>query len=171
MIYLNNAATSYPKPPSVVDATIGALRAMPASALRSSLADDQQLPTLRERLGELFHIADTHRIYLASGATDALNRVIGGLDAPAIVATDNHNSVLRPICNRRGTSGYQLTSLTPDLESLREMLDNDKPKPGTLLVVNHCSNVTGHIHDLSRICQLAHAYGLLVLADVSQSAG
>ena len=81
MIYLNNAATSYPKPPSVVDATIGALRAMPASALRSSLADDQQLPTLRERLGELFHIADTNRIYLASGATDALNRVIGGLDA------------------------------------------------------------------------------------------
>ena len=99
MIYLNNAATSYPKPPSVVDATIGALRAMPASALRSSLADDQQLPTLRERLGELFHIADTHRIYLASGATDALNRVIGGLDAPAIVATDNHNSVLRPLFN------------------------------------------------------------------------
>lgn len=171
MIYLNNAATSYPKPPSVVDATIGALRAMPASALRSSLADDQLLPTLRERLGELFHIADTSRIFLASGATDALNRVIGGLNAPAIVATDNHNSVLRPICNRRGTSGYQLTSLTPDLESLREMLDNNEPQPGTLLVVNHCSNVTGHIHDLSRICQLAHEHGLLVLADVSQSAG
>lgn len=170
MIYLNNAATSYPKPPSVVEATIGALRTMPASALRSSLADDQLLPTLRERLGKIFHIADTRRIYLASGATDALNRVIGGLDVPAIVATDNHNSVLRPICNRRGNSGYQFTSLTPDLESLREMLNN-KPQPGTLLVVNHCSNVTGHIHDMARICQLAHEHGLLVLADVSQSAG
>lgn len=171
MIYLNNAATSYPKPPSVVDATIGALRAWPPSALRSSLADDQLLPTLRGRLGKLFHIADTHRIYLASGATDALNRVIGGLDAPAILATDNHNSVLRPICNWKGTFGYQFISPTPNLESLREMLDNAEPQPGTLLVVNHCSNVTGHIHDMARICQQAHEVGMLVLADVSQSAG
>lgn len=171
MTYLNNAATSYPKPQSVVDATTEALRAMPMSALRSSLADDRLLPTLRERLGQLLHISDHGRIFLASGATDALNRLIGGLEAPLLVATDNHNSVLRPICNLKVPGNYTLFDLTPDLGALRQKLDNEKPKPGTLLVVTHCSNVTGRIHDLRAICALAHEHTMLVCADVSQSAG
>ena len=169
MIYLNNAATSYPKPRQVTDATAEALRAMPASALRSSLADDHLLPTLRERLGQLFHIADHRRIFLASGATDALNRLLGGLDAHIIAATDNHNSVLRPLCNQHRPHGYRLADLSSD--TLGETLSAADATPGTLLAVNHCSNVTGRIHDLKAICQQAHERGMLVLADVSQSAG
>ncbi len=169
MIYLNNAATSYPKPQSVIDATTEALKAMPAGALRSSLADSRLLPTLRERLGELFHIADPDRIFFTSGATDALNRLTGGLGCDIVATADNHNSVLRPICNMRRPDGS--CRIISDPDALLQETDRDETAPGTLLIVNHCSNVTGHISDLERICRTAHERGMLVLADVSQSSG
>ena len=62
MIYLNNAATSYPKPPSVISAVADTLRDMPDSSLRSSRPTGPDLLTaVRQRLGQLFHIADHER--------------------------------------------------------------------------------------------------------------
>ena len=101
VVYLNNAATSFPKPPSVVQAMTEALVNTPASALRSNLTDtDDVLGSLRRQLGRLLHIADCERIFFCSSATDAVNRVLGGLHLSSIEATkDNHNSVLRPLMN------------------------------------------------------------------------
>ena len=101
MVYLNNAATSFPKPPSVVQAVTEALANAPVNALRSNLAEsDDVLTDLRRKLGTLFHIADYERIYFCSSATDAVNRVLGGLRLSSIkAAKDNHNSVLRPLMN------------------------------------------------------------------------
>ena len=102
MTYLNNAATSHPKPLEVVEAIADALRTPPPSALRSTGGGDDPRPSLRQQLGQLLHIADHERIVLTSGATEALNRLIAGLDGDVIALTDNHNSVLRPLANLPG---------------------------------------------------------------------
>ena len=161
MTYLNNAATSHPKPQCVVDAMTAALRNAPASALRSTAADDFSLTRLRKRLGELLHTADHERIFFTSGATDALNRLIGGLDMAFLTTTDNHNSVLRPLFNmRKSASVVEPRQLTSSSEG-----------NSNVLIVPHCSNVTGEIHDLKAICQWAHEQGMMVMVDAAQSAG
>ena len=171
MVYLNNAATSYPKPPSVVKAVTEALETMPSSALRSSLAaSDDIMAALREDLATLLHVSHPDRIFFTSGATDALNRLIGGLSfRHAIVTTDNHNSVLRPIENLKNLEDLEYLE---HLEYLDHLDHLDPPdSPSGLLILPHCSNVTGAIHDIAAICQKAHQRGMLVLLDAAQSAG
>ena len=171
MVYLNNAATSYPKPQSVVKTITEVLEAMPASALRSSLtAGDDILALLRKDLATLLHVSHPDRIVLTSGATDALNRLIGGLTfSHALATTDNHNSVLRPLENRDNPGHLEY------IESIDYIDHPDNPSHQidgqSLLVLPHCSNVTGTIHDIASICQKAHQHHLLVMLDASQSAG
>ena len=194
MVYLNNAATSFPKPPSVVQAVTEALANAPVSALRSNLAEsDDVLTDLRRKLGTLFHIADYERIYFCSSATDAVNRVLGGLRLSSIkAAKDNHNSVLRPLMNDtryltttdlEGEQSYHAVSGTRavspsfggDLVLKRTKSSTGEAGTGTgevpALILPHCSNVTGEIHDIRQICHEAHGQGRLVMVDAAQSAG
>ncbi len=213
MVYLNNAATSFPKPPSVVQAVTEALANAPVSALRSNLAEsDDVLTDLRRKLGTLFHIADYERIYFCSSATDAVNRVLGGLRLSSIkVAKDNHNSVLRPLMNDtryltttdlegeldtrpltpsnlEGKSsdtrpltpsnleGEQSYSFNGEYLTVSPSFGGGTGEAGTgtgeaLLILPHCSNVTGEIHDIRQICHEAHRQGRLVMVDAAQSAG
>ena len=150
MIYLNNAATSYPKPPAVSKAVAAALAQPPVSSLRSNLsAGDDLLTELRRSLGRLFNISGYERIFFASSATDAINRVLGGIEVQDVeVDTDSHNSVLRPLCNReQKTADLAFINALPALE-----------------IVNHCSNVTGEIHE---VCK----HDALLMVDAAQSAG
>ena len=169
MVYLNNAATSYPKPPSVVKAVVEALETMPASALRSSLsAGDDTIISLREDLATLLHVSHPDRIFFTSGATDSLNRLIGGLSFQhALVTTDNHNSVLRPIENLKRIEHLKFPENPDHLGNL----ENPGKKHPALLILPHCSNVTGGIHDIAAICQKAHQQDILVMLDAAQSAG
>lgn len=150
MIYLNNAATTYPKPPAVLEAVATALANPPVSGLRSNLtAADDLMTALRRSLGQLFNIGDYERIFFAASATDAINRVLGGIKVQDVeAAADNHNSVLRPLYNRESkTAPQSWVDTLPALE-----------------IVNHCSNVTGEIHD---VCK----HDALLMLDASQSAG
>lgn len=152
MIYLNNAATSFPKPQSVIKAVEEALESQPLSPFRSnSVGSIDVLGDLRMKLGRLFNIADTDRIYFALNATDATNRVLGGLSCRSFdCSPTNHNSVLRPLANNvTVTDGGQYD----------------------LTLQNHCSNVTGEIIDVERVCREAHSRGQIVLVDTAQSAG
>ncbi len=170
MVYLNNAATSYPKPPSVMKAVAEVLEAIPASALRSSLtAGDDILALLRKDLASLLHVSYPDRIFLTSGATDALNRLIGGLAfSRALVTTDNHNSVLRPLENRDHQEPIEYLE---NLDYLENPAIPSQDGSQALLILPHCSNVTGTIHDIATICQKAHQHHLLVMLDAAQSAG
>ena len=188
MTYLNNAATSHPKPLEVVEAIADALRTPPPSALRSTGGGDDPRPSLRQQLGQLLHIADHERIVLTSGATEALNRLIAGLDGDVIALTDNHNSVLRPLANLPGlramsdvppeekrtprhARNYRICHVTSSDNAWQRMLTDDELLRGAVLILPHCSNVTGRIYDLPKICHLAHQRGMLVMADAAQSAG
>lgn len=151
-VYLNNAATSWPKPPSVVEGVTEALACEPVSPLRSNLsARDDVLTALRRSLGRLFNIGAWERIFFCSGATDAVNRVLKGVVwRDCSFSPDSHNSVLRPLFNDVFTKSDGAYSLT---------------------VCNHCSNVTGAVVDVDEACQEAHRQGRLLLLDAAQSAG
>jgi cysteine desulfurase / selenocysteine lyase len=177
MIYLNNAATTYPKPAVVVDAVRAALMAPPAEPGRSGSGTD---PThaCREALAELFGVAEPRRVILTPSATYALNLVIYGqlLSCPGThVATTvlEHNSVLRPLAHLRRNHGIAATHLEPladgriDPSSLLEAV-----RPETrLIAVTHASNVTGCVQPVEEIAQLAADLHIPLLIDASQSAG
>ena len=107
MIYLNNAATSWPKPFSVCEAVQACLMDTPASQFRggSAILKKDTEERCREKLGKLLGIQAHDRIFFTSGATESLNTVLCGLDygeeGCGILATQTeHNSVLRPLMNQ-----------------------------------------------------------------------
>jgi len=172
MIYLNHAATSYPKPACVLEAHARALAAPPQSQFRAEAGGGQApFQTCRESLAVLLGIPDPARIFFTSGATEALNALISGVLAAGgkLAATETeHNSVLRPLANL--ACGYALLPCDADgMVDPREIAG--LPENVTALVVNHCSNVTGAVQDMAPIAKAAHARGMLLIADVSQSAG
>lgn len=171
MIYLNNAATTYPKPACVLEAHAQALAAPPASQYRDAGGGPDPFTACRENLGRLLGIQVTDRIFFTSGATEALNILLRGLPlrgGRVAVTPLEHNSVLRPLYN---------TALEPVMlpcDALGRVQPADVaalPEDCTLLVVNHCSNVTGAVQDMAALAYEAHRRGMLFLADVSQSAG
>ena len=106
MIYLNNGATSWPKPPAVSEAVQACLSGTPASQFRggSSIMKKDVEVLCREKLGQLLGIRETERIFFTSGATESMNTVLGGLDygekgSSILVTQTEHNSVLRPVYN------------------------------------------------------------------------
>jgi selenocysteine lyase/cysteine desulfurase len=160
MIYLNNAATSFPKPPSVIEAMTMALESPPVSPLRSNTQGNDLLIDLRKQFGTLLNISDWERIFFCSSATDAINRVLGGKEWTIVATSDNHNSVLRPLLN--GHHPVKIISPSSTFDTLPN---------GSLFILNHCSNVTGTIIDVPSIVRQAHQQGCLVMLDASQSAG
>ena len=177
IIYLNNAATTYPKPMAVVDAVRAALMAPPAEPGRSGSGVD---PTraCREALAELFGVVESRRVILTPSATYALNLVIYGqlLSRPGshvVTTVLEHNSVLRPLAHLRRSHGIATTYLEPltdgrvDPASLLEAV-----RPETqLIAVTQASNVTGCIQPVEEIARLAADLHIPFLIDASQSAG
>lgn len=179
MIYLNNAATTYPKPACVQKALDACLQSPPPAQFRSTadFGREDIFAACRKNLGQLLGIADTDRIFFTSGATEAMNTVIGGLplEGRQVLTTQTeHNSVLRPLMNLPGFAGQNRVIVAPcgkygrvDPDALESCITG---KTGAL-IVNHCSNVTGMVQDMPRIAALARKHSLRLIVDVSQSAG
>ena len=162
MIYLNNAATSWPKPSCVNEAVQACLMDTPASQFRggSSILKKDVEMFCREALGELLDIADHERIYFTSGATESLNTVLCGMDYgkaenSILVTQTEHNSVLRPLMNQLGLKDH-LVKIVPCTavgevkeEFLEKALEEEKQagRQPTAIVVNHCQMLL----DTSRI--------------------
>jgi len=136
----------------------------------------------RRNIGRLLNIADFQKIYFTSGATESLNILIRGLSdrCRCIVSTAiEHNSVNRPLAafypdkdiTIIGCDGYGRIDIDELEKCLRTRSDNSGDDGISLLIVNHCSNVTGCIQDIASITNIAHRYNFLVLIDLSQSAG
>ncbi|MBQ4483231.1 MAG: aminotransferase class V-fold PLP-dependent enzyme [Lachnospiraceae bacterium] len=178
MIYLNNAATSYPKPDIVKKTFEEALELLPSGQFRSAgVSDNSDVFSLcRKRLGALLGIADVNRIFFSSGSTDSLNSIIYGLKLKAdevITTVTEHNSVLRPLFNLPGVKGKPV--LLPcdkngyvDPETFEKEAKQGKAKA---FILNHCSNVTGAVQDARDLGEIAKRYGMLFIIDASQSAG
>jgi len=177
-IYLDNAATSFPKPPQVTEAMIHYMREVGANPGRSghrlSLEASGIVEHARESLATLFNIADPTRIAFTMNATESLNTVIYGfLNAGdnVIISSMEHNSVIRPLRHLEEGSFITLT-IAPcdnkgflDIDALPRLIQ----KNTALVVLNHASNVCGTIQDVRAVKNAIGEVPLLL--DAAQTAG
>ncbi len=180
MIYLDNAATSFPKPPQVAQAMSGVLDKIGANPGRAghrlALAAGRVVYECREALADWLEVPDPSRIVFCGNCTDALNQAIHGLIKPGdhVVSTLlEHNSVLRPLSGLLVDGKISLTLLPPEENgsiSARQVRQALRPNTG-LVVVSHVSNVTGAVQPVREIGQVCKAAKVPLLVDAAQSAG
>ena len=178
--YLDNAATSWPKPEPVLAAWERAAREIGAAAGRgghaAALAADAIRGRARARAALLLGGVDPARVALPAGATLALNTAIHGLVQPGdhVIATAaDHNATLRPLEQLRRTGVIDLTIVPCDgLGRVDPAAIAAAWRPTTrFVVVSHASNVTGALQDAEAIAAIAHERGGLAVLDASQSLG
>ncbi len=179
MIYLDNAATSFPKPVCVLEAMKKAQQcgANPGrGGHRLSVRSGHIVFRTRERLAEMFG-AEPDRVIFTKNCTEALNTAIKGSlksGAHVIISSLEHNSVLRPLVKleKEGKISFDIAKVNAQdndetLENFRKLI-----RPNTALIVcTHVSNVFGTVLPINRIGQLAHENGALFVVDAAQSAG
>lgn len=179
MIYLDNAATTFPKPNEVYKEVDKCLRTYCANPGRGShnmsLQCEMKIFSCRELLSKLFNIDDPLRIVFTSNTTESLNIAIKGILKPkdhVITTMLEHNSVLRPLYSLK-KYGIETTFLPISLKGYLNLSDIKKAvKSNTkALIVNHGSNVLGTIQDIESIGNLAKSLGLIFIVDAAQTAG
>ena len=179
-IYLDNAATSFPKPESVYDAVDRYQRNCGApvgrSPYREALELQRTVDRCRERAAALLGASDARRIAFTFNGTDSLNAAIHGLLRPGdhvVTSTLEHNSVLRPLRDFEQFAQGRVTRLEPGTDGIiepaavRAAIGDET----ALVVVTHASNVTGTVQPIADIGEVAHARGVPLLVDAAQSAG
>lgn len=181
MIYFDQAATSYPKPPEVIQAVMNQLTELGANPGRGTykMANSSAalLQKTREKAAVLFGCSDPKKVIFCQNATMALNTAIQGFPWKAgdhVISTSiEHNSVRRPLNYLQGTKGVSVSHILWD-EKKASFLNHVKQAihPQTrMLVVTHASNVTGAILPLKELLDIAKEYRLITLVDASQTAG
>ena len=178
MIYLDNAATSWPKPEQVYDAVSNAIKRS-GNPSRSNSEEARAAATdiieTRGALAQLFNIADPQRIVFALNATDAINLGLQGMLKPGdhvITSQMEHNAVTRPLAYLED-AGVMVTKVNTDPVSGADLDEIRKSiRPETKLVaMTHASNVTGALNPIEEIGAICREAGVPFLVDASQSAG
>ena len=179
MIYLDNAATSWPKPESVYETLNTFLRTAGANPGRAghrmAVEAADVIGRTRQSLARLMNAESAERVVFASNATDALNLAIRGLLRPgdhAITTSMEHNSVIRPLRQHERDGGELTIVRANPLGSVDPGAIESAIRPDTkLIVVTHASNVTGAVMPIAEIAQVAREYDLLLLVDAAQTIG
>ena len=179
MVYLDNAATSYPKAPGVASAMADYVEKVGATINRSSYASAQEAGlvtlSLRERLCRLFNHPDPTHAVLTPGATAGLNMVIKGLLRPGdhcLVSSMEHNAVMRPLVQleREGVAFERIPCDAQGrlrLEALPGMIKLNT----RLVVMAHGSNVCGTVQDAEAVGKICRERGAPFALDAAQTAG
>ena len=176
-IYLNNAATSWPKPDCVAGAMAEALENLPGDAGRGGIRDFHIFDQVRKELADLMGIGCPERIALGSNSTWGLNQAVFGFSLEpgdkVLTTKAEHNAVLRPLY-RLEKQGIQVIYLDVDEtgrmepEMWKKALEKYSPR---LCALIHASNVTGAVNDAETLTAMAKAAGAAMLLDISQSLG
>lgn len=179
LVYLDNAATSWPKPPCVAEAMRHFLDEVGANPGRSghrlSIAASRVVYSAREALAELFNAPDPLRVTFGLNVTGALNQALHGLLRPGqhvITSGMEHNSVMRPlrVLEARGVAVTVVGCAADGVLNPAEVEAAIRPET-RMIVVNHASNVCGTIQPLKPLGEMARRHNLLLLVDTAQSAG
>ena len=173
MIYLNNAATSYPKPPCVQAAVQQALSLPPQEGRRGTLGETDAAEICRHAIAPVLGVREPSRVFFTSGATESYNLILRGLNPSgkiSVISAYEHNALLRPLWALTGGEGIRIAPFDED-DLLSPDAIRTQAKGAAFVFVNHCSNVTGAVQNLRALSQAAHENGALLIADVSQSAG
>jgi len=179
MIYLDNAATSWPKPRQVPRAVARAMTRGGGNPGRSghskSIEAGRAVLACRELLAELFNVRDPSRIVFTKNATEGLNVVLVGLlraGGHVVTTSMEHNSVLRPL-RALSSAGVALDVVAADAEGRVDPQEIRRAiGAGTRLVaVTHGSNVTGAVNDIAAIGAVCRERGVRLLVDAAQTVG
>ncbi len=179
MIYLDNAATSRPKPSEVIQAMNDFLENVCANAGRSghrlAIQASRIVYEAREAVAELFNVNDPLRIVFTMNATESLNLALQGSLSPGdhvITSSMEHNSVMRPL-RALETQGIEVTVVQCSEQGFLNPGDVEEViEPHTKMVVlNHGSNVTGSLAPVEEIGSIARECGLFFALDAAQTAG
>ncbi len=180
-LYLDHAATSFPKAPGVAEEAARFLREDAGSAGRGGHALARRAGDAVERarvaLARLLGAGDARRLALLPGCTAALNVALRGVLAPGarvLIGPEAHNAVLRPLWLLARERDVRVEEVASD-DALRWDLDDLERRlaaaPCALVAVAHGSNVTGAVQDVAAIVARARAAGARVLVDAAQTAG
>jgi len=180
LIYLDHAATSWPKPPEVLEAVTRAMLEEAANPGRGShrmaVKASRVLFETRKQLAALFKVKNPNDIAFSLNTTGALNLAIKGYvkSGEHVVATAvEHNSVRRPLEYLRHSRGVEVTYVETDerggLDPARVL---EAIRPNTkLIIANHSSNLLGSILPIADLGEIARSRGMRLLVDAAQSAG
>ncbi len=179
--YLDNAATSFPKPPGVSEAVRDYLDNLGASAgrggYRAALESGRMLEDCRAAIRRLLGGGPEHHVVFGLNGTDALNLAIKGLVRPGdhvVTTCMDHNSVLRPLSALHEQQHVEWTAVETDPQTtLIDPADLDRAlrRDTALVIVNHASNVTGALQPIEAIAETCRKRGVPLLVDAAQSAG
>jgi selenocysteine lyase/cysteine desulfurase len=179
-IYLDNAATSWPKPESVYEAVDHFMREIGAPNGRSAYREAQESNRIVERaragVAALIGAKDPSHIIFGLNCSDMLNIAIRGVVRPGdhvVTTVCDHNSVLRPLRMLREEADVTVTYVPCDGQGYVSPDDvRAAIQPNTRLVaVNHASNVTGAVQPVAEIGRIVRASDALYLVDAAQSLG
>jgi len=180
LIYLDNGATSYPKPDEVYTFMDSFYRSFGVNPGRSGydlcMETGALVDTTRKMLADFFNGNDPDRLCFSYNSTDALNLIIFGMlkqGDHAITTTLEHNSVLRPLYHQNKFNGVEIDFTPFDQKGWVDPDDiKQKIKANTrLVIVNHASNVIGTVQPLAAIGRICREAGVPFVIDASQSAG
>lgn len=178
-IYLNNAATTWPKPPQVLQEVTECLRQPLHEPGRTTGNGSMDYPAAaRGALAEFFHAGSPEHIIFTQNATDSLNLLIHGfvkktgMPFHAITTELEHNSVLRPLTTleQEGAITLSVVPFTDNTVSLAAIKKVICPET-RLVVMTHGSNVLGSVQDIRPIAEYLHANDIFFIADGAQTAG
>ena len=180
IIYLDNAATTYPKPQIVYDFMYEFFRKHGINPGRSgydaAMATEEVVGETRKLLTELFNGDDPERLTFTYNGSDSLNQIIAGVLEPGdhvVSTTVEHNSVIRPLHHRERDGMIEVTWVPNDGQGY---VDPDDVRAAfrrdtALCIVNHCSNVFGTVQPITEIGAHCKEAGIPFAIDASQSAG
>ena len=181
MIYLDNSATTYPKPPQVIRAVQQAVRSYGFNpgrgGYRQSLQTAQKVYEARETIAAFFHAPSPEAVIFTPGCTQALNTVIKGVldhGDHVVISSLEHNAVYRPLyqLSEIGEITFDIADVViGDDEATLSNFRNAINRRTRLIVCTHASNVIGYKLPTERLCALAHSYGIPFCLDAAQSAG
>jgi cysteine desulfurase family protein len=179
MIYLDNAATSYPKPPIVIEAMTRATQKCGnpgRSGHPLSILGGTTMIECRNRLCELLNTDDETRYIFTLNCTDALNMAIKGMlvhGGHVVTTALEHNSVLRPLNMMQQNHTITYSIVLPSNDGFIHASDvmSSVNNATRLVIINHASNVTGAIQPIKRIIEECHSKNIPVLVDGAQSIG
>ena len=180
-MYLDNAATAFPRPDCVLDAVQTWLRCGGSPARGSHAAAvhaSSLLLQTRAALAELLGAPGADSVVFTPGCTASLNTVILGLLQPGdrVIASElDHNSVLRPLRFLQQSRDVDVEFLSFDPETglvpPARLSQTLQQRPARLVILNHASNVTGRVQPVAELADIAHRHHALVLLDAAQTVG
>ena len=180
MIYLDNAATSYPKPPQVIRAMAGTLEKLGANPGRGghhlAVCAGRVVQRCREELAELTGIRQPARVIFTHSCTESLNLAISGTlheGDEVLCSHGEHNAVMRLLDRYASAGQITVRVLPPDETGVLQphTLQRFLSPKTALVIICHASNVTGVVQPVGRLGAVCHENGVPLLVDAAQTAG